>query len=173
MYLMRRKNATAEFLKECMADALLKLLKKKSIDEITISEITETADVARVTYYRHFTSKEEILYFKCHLIGSRWYEALTPEQTADPVLLATSFFQLMASMQDILLTLYRQNLYHIILLSMYNSMHNNTKPEQENRMYSSAFLSFGMFGIMTAWISEGCQKTPEELAELTLQNVKF
>lgn len=73
---MRTRNATAEFLKECMADALLKLLQKKPLDEITISEITETANVARVTYYRHFHSKEEILYFKCHLISERWYHGL-------------------------------------------------------------------------------------------------
>lgn len=170
---MRRKNAATEFLKECMADALLKLLDKKSIDEITVSEITETASVARVTYYRHFNSKEELLYFKCHLIGERWYNGLTEEQKKDTVFLTVSFFELTASLKELLLTLFRANLYHIVLLALYNAMREEAADASpEDAAYSTAFLSFGMFGILTEWIRSGCKQTPEELAELTLQNVR-
>lgn len=64
---MRRRNATTEFLKECTADALLKLLRERNIDEITISEITDLADVGRVTFYRYFKKKEDLIYFKCRI----------------------------------------------------------------------------------------------------------
>lgn len=71
-----------------------------------------------------------------------------------------------------LFTLYRANLHHIVLLAIYRSMRENTLERQDSEIYSSAFLSFGMFGILTEWINGGCQKTPEELAELTLKNIK-
>lgn len=154
-----------------MADALLKLLKEKPIDEITVSEITETADVARVTYYRHFHTKEEILYFKCHLIGERWYESLTEKQISNLEFLTTSFFTMMDSIKEMLLILYRAELYHIVLLSLYNSIRESVDISQKNSTYSAAFLSFGMFGILTEWIDNGCNKTPDELAELTLSNI--
>ena len=37
---MTRKKNSGDFLKECMADALFILLRTKSIEEITVSEIT-------------------------------------------------------------------------------------------------------------------------------------
>lgn len=44
-----------------IAVALLGLLNVKSFDRISISEITDKAGVSRVSYYRHFSSKEDIL----------------------------------------------------------------------------------------------------------------
>lgn len=69
---MKRRNITNEFLKECIADALIKLLQEKPMENISISEITDLAGVGRSTYYRNFTSKEDILSFKLHLLGKRW-----------------------------------------------------------------------------------------------------
>lgn len=172
MYLMRRRNATIEFLKECMADALLKLLREKSIDEITVSEITDLADVGRVTFYRHFKTKEDLIYFKCRLIGDRWYNDLTDAQKSNTNLLTESFFELMVSMEDILLTLYRANLHYIVLKAIYDSMRWDKPSPQGDELYSYAFLAFGLFGILTEWIDSGCQKTPKELTILTLKNIR-
>ena len=44
-----------------IAMALLGLLNVKAFDRISITEITEKAAVSRVSYYRHFSSKEDIL----------------------------------------------------------------------------------------------------------------
>ena len=52
---MGRKKNSSDFLKECIADALFILLRTKSIESITVREITELANVSRITYYRNFT----------------------------------------------------------------------------------------------------------------------
>jgi AcrR family transcriptional regulator len=44
-----------------MVESLMKLLDKKPLSEITITEITEGAGVSRMSYYRNYDSKEEIL----------------------------------------------------------------------------------------------------------------
>ena len=54
---------TTEFLKECLADALIKLLRKKPLNKISIPEISETAQVGRTTYFRNFSSKQEAITF--------------------------------------------------------------------------------------------------------------
>ncbi len=41
--------------------ALLKLIKEKPFSSITISELTAKAGVSRITFYRNYTSKEEVL----------------------------------------------------------------------------------------------------------------
>lgn len=47
-----------------LLDTLLELLDEKDYAEITITELTEKADIARPTFYRNYTSKDDILLFK-------------------------------------------------------------------------------------------------------------
>ena len=70
--LMARRNKSTEFLKECIADSLLKLMEEKTLSQITALEITNTAGVGRATFFRHFSSKEDVLTFKLLLLWERW-----------------------------------------------------------------------------------------------------
>ena len=44
-----------------LLDTLLELLEKKDYAEISITELTEKADIARQTFYRNYNSKDDIL----------------------------------------------------------------------------------------------------------------
>ncbi len=46
---------------ERIAKALIKLLQDENLERISITDITTAAGVSRVSYYRHYSSKEEIL----------------------------------------------------------------------------------------------------------------
>ena len=46
---------------EHINEALLGLLKEKSLNEISISEICETAGVGRMSFYRNYESKEDVI----------------------------------------------------------------------------------------------------------------
>lgn len=48
--------------REAIRDALYLLMKKKSFQEIKISEIIERSGVSRSAFYRNYKTKEEILY---------------------------------------------------------------------------------------------------------------
>lgn len=47
--------------KDSIQEALLYLLSKKEIDDISVTEIVNKAGVSRTAYYRNYNSKEEIL----------------------------------------------------------------------------------------------------------------
>lgn len=47
--------------KGLLAEALLLLMKKKEYKDITVKDIAEKAGVSRLTFYRNFDSKENIL----------------------------------------------------------------------------------------------------------------
>lgn len=49
-------------------DTLLELLEEKDYAEISITELTEKADIARPTFYRNFNSKDDILLYKMDMI---------------------------------------------------------------------------------------------------------
>lgn len=54
--------------KKYIAEALILLMKDHSIEEITVSELVKRAGVSRMTYYRYFDSKDEILEYYMHYI---------------------------------------------------------------------------------------------------------
>ena len=60
---MKRKNITTHMMKEYISKSLLILMAQKDFLNITINEITDKAGVNRSTYYRNFSSKEDIVKF--------------------------------------------------------------------------------------------------------------
>jgi len=47
--------------RKLLADALITLILEKGYDAITIKDITDHADVAHATFYRHYRDKDELL----------------------------------------------------------------------------------------------------------------
>lgn len=54
-------NPQSERSKQWIEEALLQLMKQKHFNNITITDITAKAGVSRLTFYRNFESKEEVL----------------------------------------------------------------------------------------------------------------
>ncbi|MGM9683297.1 MAG: TetR/AcrR family transcriptional regulator, partial [Eubacteriales bacterium] len=71
---MGRSSKTTEFLKECMADALIKLMESKAFSKITSDEIAAVAGVGRATWFRNFTSKEDAIRYKLHIAWEKYAE---------------------------------------------------------------------------------------------------
>ena len=63
---------TTDFLKECMADAILQAMREKPFSKITIQEIAEMAGVNRSTWFRNFGDKNEAISFKLIRLWNRW-----------------------------------------------------------------------------------------------------
>ena len=59
------QNAKAtDFLKECMADALIQKMQEKPFEKVTVNEIADLAGVNRSTWFRNFKTKNDALSFK-------------------------------------------------------------------------------------------------------------
>ena len=101
---------TTAFLKECLADALLKLLETRPMEKITVPQIASLAGVGRTTYFRNFGSKEEMLSFKLIRLWERWaIEHQVQIKRRYNIDNALTFFQFNYSIRSILQLLYRRN----------------------------------------------------------------
>ena len=58
---MARRNEAHDVVVESITGALLILMQKKPLNEINVSELCTKAGVSRVSFYRNFTSLEDIL----------------------------------------------------------------------------------------------------------------
>jgi len=51
----------SEYVTTAYGEALFKLMKKKSIEKITVDELCEEGGIGRATYFRNFKSKDDII----------------------------------------------------------------------------------------------------------------
>ena len=56
------QNRSVRNTKKRLKEALLTLLQKKPVNEISVTELSELADVNRGTFYFHYTDVYDILY---------------------------------------------------------------------------------------------------------------
>ncbi len=61
-----------------ICEALSELLQEKEFSEISITDLTKRADVARVTFYQHFDSKEAVLLMLVSDFFEQRFELLNP-----------------------------------------------------------------------------------------------
>ena len=112
---MARGNKTTEFLKECLSDALIQLMREKDFEKISIKEIADTAGVGRATWFRNYTSKNEALTFKFVQVWNRWADehAIAVRDRFD-LANAKNFFQFNYEIKHILEIVYTSNMQSAI-----------------------------------------------------------
>lgn len=163
------KNMTINsVIKESITGALLKLMQKKSFHTITITELTKKAGVGRVSFYRNFESKEDVLtsYFSEKMV--EWSEVLMQNKSNDIIL---EVFTLFYENRDFIRILYKANLSHLLMRCLW--INNGPKPEHPNHLaYWNAKLTGGLFLWCDEWIRRGMQETPEEMRALVPQIVR-
>ena len=58
---MRNSDTRVQFTKQALKGALLKIMKKKNINRISVKEICETAGINRGTFYLHYSTPNDLL----------------------------------------------------------------------------------------------------------------
>lgn len=163
---MGRGTKTTEFLKECLSDALIRLMREKPFDKISINEMAEEAGVNRSTWFRNFTSKNEVLTFKFVQLWNRWADeraiAVRNRFTLDN---AKDFFQFNYEIKHILQVVYAANMQSAVYDAFYQVM----APQygaNAKECYQARFYSYALFGLLDEWVRRGFKETPEEMVSI-------
>lgn len=59
--LMKNKDTRVQYTKDVLKKALLKILKIKSIDKVTVKELCDEAGINRGTFYLHYSTPNDLL----------------------------------------------------------------------------------------------------------------
>ena len=171
---MRRRTDTTTYLKECMGDALLELMHEKTINKISIEELTAKADVGRSTYFRYFKCKDDVLSFKISLMWERYINelpAVSGENEASRHENIRRFFTFCLSIRQIIDMIYKED-HQKILLDMYlNTLDTFITENDAYGYYLKNYFGYGFFGIVNAWIVKGYEESPEEMAAFLMNKL--
>lgn len=158
-----KNNENVSYTQSHITDALLKLMTTHEFENITITDIVNEAGVGRASFYRNYTSKEDVL--KKHLLRLLKEWGTDFEVQCNPDWL-TSLLWHFYNHKDLYILLYKSDLSHLILENI--RAISGPKPEQDNmHAYFSAFFCGGLFGWIDEWIKRDMKETPDEIMVLS------
>lgn len=161
--------------KTWLMQAFFQQLDKKPYEAITITGIAQQAQLSRRTFYRHFTTKEDLLQQYLEILFERYAELLLQKKIArheDTLQLFFTFWQNYATELQLL---QKQGLFEQVLRmanQWYPTIYRKLRVpwhchcNEEEMMYVSAFGAGGYFNILSLWIRRGCPETPAEMVNI-------
>ena len=161
--------------KECLYTAPLLLMEKKPYEDITITEIAKKAGVSRMSYYRLYKSKDDILEQYADEVFRNLLNRIREMQNPDKKWLAEELFRICGENHLLLKNVYHARLYDRIMKNLiqycgYLAEHvfgMEQSPETEYWIYGEA----GKFGMLIlCWMENGMKESPGQMADLLLKN---
>lgn len=154
---------TKTFVCVCITDALFRLMRSKSLQDISITELTQVAGVGRASFYRNFETKIDVLDRKLDLLLLEWGKDF--EARNDPSYFAESIFRHFYKHREIYLLIYRQGLSNHIYSSIRRACKIDSSSNSIER-YIKSMVAGTTFGMIDEWMRGGMQESPDDIIRL-------
>ena len=153
------------YVKKQITATLIDLLKKKSLSEISISELTDKAGIGRVSFYRNYQGKEDILKEESNRLIREWGKLYEANPESAPETLFPSLFDFYRDHKDFYTTLYNAGLSSIMMETIIGTI--QITPDMKNlEAYMKSFWAYGIYGWLLEWIKRGMPESGKELSAL-------
>ncbi len=148
-----------------ITNALLKLLKTKEMKDISVSEITCAAEVSRISFYRNYDEKEDVLKKYIGQTFGAWCDEFDKRQNTSEHEILGNIFAYLTEYKDFYLLLSERKLFYLLKNLIVGII--GAKPEYPNfGAYTAAFIANGIYGWIEEWFLRGMQESGEEMTKL-------
>lgn len=164
--------------------ALLELMKEKPFREIQITEIADRAQVARPTFYLHYSSKEELLLSQVDVVFAEFLDELSRSIAAgnyDRLKYSVLIFQYWERNAETLRMVMQANLheefrelqrkYFSLAISQLTPNNEDATADELTREFINDFESGGAYQLLRQWIKRGMPYSAEQMGSLFYQLV--
>lgn len=145
---------------------MIKLMREKPFEKISIQEIADKSGVGRATWFRNYNGKNEALTFKLIVLWNRWSDE-HDISVRDRFTLKNSkdFFEFNFEIRCIVQTIYSANMQSAVYDAFYQVMMPQYGANAEE-CYKARFYSYGLFGLLDEWVKRGFKETPDEMVRI-------
>lgn len=160
-----KRKELNRIVKNSITESLIKLMEEKRFKDISITELCARAGVSRISFYRNYKSKQDILVKKLIKEAEEWWKRYTEKNNIENDN-NLSYFDIMSDLfthfkklERIILLLYKNSLSHLLKANVYNSC--GPKPEHsDHNAYIRAMIAGSIFGLLDEWIKRGMKEAP-------------
>lgn len=168
--------------KAALEESLKRLLLKKPLDKITITDITTDCGISRMAFYYHFKDIYDLVEWSCVEDGKKALQGKKTSESWTEGL--TQIFEAVLENKPFIMNVYRnvdrermeRYLYHLtydLIVGVVQEKSKDLDISGEDKKFIANFYKYGFVGIMLEWIQEGMKEDIEELVNkmsLTLHN---
>lgn len=171
---MDKRRAANLRVKKNITHTLFSLMQKKSLSEITITELVEGAGVARASFYRNYCSKEDVLVTLIRDVLDDFRSKIPPGQesfyTYENILLSFQYFH---TYRSYILDLYRSGFAFVFLeeLNRFHESIEGTMPSSSIEKYQLYMYIGALFNTTLEWLLEHDTTSPEEMARFFFPSI--
>lgn len=156
-----------------LAEALILLMEHTELSEIRVKDLAKKAGVSRMTYYRYFSEKEEVLTFYMSYIFEKYMNTVEKKenivfQSYEHILESLEFF---LQYKDFALCLHKAKMEYILLdtLNSYIRSQPAFDPENATSSFPLYFYAGALCNTYMQWILSDTKTPAKELAHIIKQ----
>lgn len=158
-----------------LENALITLLMKKSINEISVRELSDLADINRATFYLHYKTPNDLLTQLENELFDIIYTSYQNHNLLNPYEFFLSLYQSLKEHSDFSKALLKSNSgkifwerisqeikreYYILWTKEYQAL------SDRELEYFATFLVDGYLAVLKLWLANGMTESPEEMVHL-------
>lgn len=178
-----KDNQRIALTKRLLQEALLRLMNKKPLEKITITELCKEAGINRTTFYRHFNVPGDVLMDMNVEFHNRLNDSLRLSGTKS---IPSYIEELMSYLYEHseLLKIFLQNSAPDDFMHLANSVFESFigakdrfaevfDADDENLKLISAYIAGGGYSMLRCWLLEDIPKTPREISDLIFKLMNY
>ncbi len=181
----RNEDRRVKRTKKAMTEAFAKLLLEKPLNNISVREIAETADINRGTFYLHYRDVYDMAEHLQNEIFDKFNEIVDnhePKNSSDYLFpLLAELFNLLsenAALAKVLISkngdaVFVDKLKQVIREKCFVNIREELNIKNDDEFdYFYNYIVSGCIGICSAWLNNGMREEPKEMALLAERLIK-
>ena len=162
-----QQNIGKDEVREHLVQAARQVFMRYGFKKTALDDIAKEARKGKSTIYYYFKSKDEVLSFKITCLWKRFSDEHGATNFAtgsyDGIRL---FFEFCLSTRPICDLLYSADRQYVILNFYLQEAASIVANADAKTHYFIQFITYGLFGLMNAWVLRGYKETPQEMAQI-------
>ena len=161
--------------KAALEESLKRLLLKKPLDKITITDITTDCGISRMAFYYHFKDIYDLVEWSCVEDGTKALQGKKTSESWTEGL--TQIFEAVLENKPFIMNVYRNvdrerienylfKLTYDLIVGVVEEKSRGLNITEEDKKFIADFYKYGFVGIMLEWIREGKKENIEDLVRM-------
>ena len=177
MYQNEKIDMRVKYTREWTFEALYRLLENKKYEDIRISEIIIKAGISRATFYRNFSTKDDIVIIKVKMFFNDFFasiiERLKAVEQESELLLIQRFFKRIDEEEKLVDTVINTKLEYLMVEGILNlinlrreQFYSIVKTNKKAENYTMEIVASSAWTLLSRWHRSGKEESSSELSNI-------
>ena len=176
----KKENQRVALTRRLLYEALLEILKKKHISQVTVTELCAAADINRATFYAHYSTPNDILIWMFEKHATAMNDIQLRQQAGEITMeqLVVEYCEYMYENREFFKVIIRNGIDEALGSRVLDDVFRraalpkvlqNEELDATDRQLILTCIISGCYSLMSKWLMEDMPKTPRELASLIIK----